>query len=424
MIVILIQIVHAVILWLLELFLYPELLIYPYLTFNKLLPYKQILDQHFPGLMFFPINFYSLGFRDPESFKVLLVITILIQSAMIYKITKSKLSVFLFTLWQPLFEGNQLWLDTFLPLFTLPAYLLIQSGNWWLSGLLLGIGIVFKQTLIPLSVFVGLLLLFKRQIRPFWIFSAFSLAPSMLTLIYFHSLGALGDFWYWTITFNLTTFAAYGRNLPTLGELIKVLSITCLAGFLFMTRPKTRQALILALVSSLETLSRFGLIHLQPAIPFLAIASANLKNQTKAAFVVIVISIVWFGYFLGKQKNILGFKYFDPDTKKIIAIIKNFTHPKDKIFLLGVQPHIYQQSRTLPSGNLFVFQFPWFLQVSGERVLAGLNNDPPKLILYNPESEIDGQYLKDYGHYLVEYTQRFYRPLDQVGSTLIYARRN
>ncbi len=53
--------IHIFITFKLIFFPYPELFIYPYLTNHGLLPYKQILDQHFPGLMFLPINFNNLG---------------------------------------------------------------------------------------------------------------------------------------------------------------------------------------------------------------------------------------------------------------------------------------------------------------------------------------------------------------------------
>ncbi|MDO8785252.1 MAG: hypothetical protein Q7J12_03455 [Syntrophales bacterium] len=55
---------HIFILTRLMFFPYPELFIYPYLTNHGLKPYSQILDQHFPGLMFFPINLDNLGMND------------------------------------------------------------------------------------------------------------------------------------------------------------------------------------------------------------------------------------------------------------------------------------------------------------------------------------------------------------------------
>lgn len=424
MIIILLQLIHSLILWKLEFFLYPELLIYPYLTTQRLQPYSQILDQHFPGLMFFPINFYSLGFQDPVSFKALLILIIILQSALIYQITKSKLSVLLFTLWQPLFEGNQLWLDTFLPLILLPAFEVFLGGHMFVTGLLLGLGVVFKQTLIPVVAYVGLVILFRRHFKKLVLFSFGALLPSILMLIYFYYQGTLADFWYWTVEFNLTVFATHGRNLPTAKEAVKVLFVGLVGLYLFLRHPRSRHPLVWGLLGSLETFSRFGLIHLQPFIPFLAVSAIFLKKSTKVAAFVIVVSLAWLIYFVVRQPNLGQYRYFDPETLKIISEIKNHTDPGDRIFLLGVQPHIYEQTQTLPPGQVFVFQFPWFLQKSGDRVLQALKSDPPKLILYNPESEIDEQFLRDYADYLVEYTVGNYQLIGEVGVTQIYARRN
>jgi len=58
--------VHLFVLTQITFFPNSEMFIYPYLTNSGLLPYKQILDQHFPGLLFLPINFDNLGMRTPK----------------------------------------------------------------------------------------------------------------------------------------------------------------------------------------------------------------------------------------------------------------------------------------------------------------------------------------------------------------------
>src|SRR3989338_3479932 len=62
----LILLTHILILSKLIYFPYPELFIYPYLTNHGLKPYSQIIDQHFPGLMFLPLNLDNLGMTTPE----------------------------------------------------------------------------------------------------------------------------------------------------------------------------------------------------------------------------------------------------------------------------------------------------------------------------------------------------------------------
>src|SRR3989337_1054294 len=96
---------------------YPEFFVYPYLTTAGWLPYRQIIDQHFPGLFFMPVNFFTLGFINPRSLKILSLLLVIFQSALIYRIAKSissrvypLIAMVTFALWQPFFSGNHLWL--------------------------------------------------------------------------------------------------------------------------------------------------------------------------------------------------------------------------------------------------------------------------------------------------------------------------
>ena len=95
-------------------FPYPELFIYPYLTNHGLKPYGQILDQHFPGLMFFPINLDNLGMNTPEGAKFWSISIVIIIHLMIFligsEIFKNRLSQLMNMLkaelvFQELFKG-------------------------------------------------------------------------------------------------------------------------------------------------------------------------------------------------------------------------------------------------------------------------------------------------------------------------------
>lgn len=418
------QLFHAVILWILEFAPYPELFIYPYLASSGFLPYRNILDQHFPGLMFFPLNFYTLGFRDPVSFKLLLILVVTLTSVWIYKISRSRLSVLFYVLWQPFFEGNQLWLDIFLPLFTLPAFYFFQSQHWLLVGFFLGLGVVFKQTLVPLVVVVGLVLLLRRKFSALAKFSFTALLPSLLMLVYLQKLGLLSDFWYWTIKFNLSVFAASGSLSPRLQDWIKLSLPLVFIALAFTKFPTSRKYAFWLLFTVIGGIARFGFIHLQPAVPFFALALGTLGRTSKPWFIFcLTLTAVWLGYFYARQNNWLQIKYFDSQNTKLVAEISRRINPGDKIFLLGVNPHIYPLTSTLPPARTFVFQFPWFINVAGDRILESLRSDPPRLVIYNPDSVIDNHYLRDYGSRLVEYIQGNYSFSSQIGPYLIYESR-
>ena len=80
----LILLVHGLLLTKLIFFPYPELFIYPYLTNHGLLPYSQILDQHFPGLMFLPLNFDNLGMTSEVSARIWLISIVLITHILLF----------------------------------------------------------------------------------------------------------------------------------------------------------------------------------------------------------------------------------------------------------------------------------------------------------------------------------------------------
>src|SRR3989344_7400218 len=63
--------IHLLLLSNLNFFPYPELFIYSYLTKQGLLPYSQIFDQHFPGIMFFPVNLATLGIDTVNEMRIL-----------------------------------------------------------------------------------------------------------------------------------------------------------------------------------------------------------------------------------------------------------------------------------------------------------------------------------------------------------------
>jgi len=425
--IIIIALIHAAILWTLNFFLYPELIIYPYLTAVGFLPYKDILDQHFPGLLFFPLNFNTLGFTTPVAFKTLLILIVISQSFLIYKIAKkignrliATLSSFSYMLWQPFFEGNQLWLDIFLPLFTLPAFWFFLGEKWITTGLFLGLAIVFKQTLVPLVAFVGLLILLKyrsKSLIPLLRFGIAAVVPSMVMLLYFDKLGILSDFWYWTVQFNLTKFAAEGSLAPRIVDLVRLtFPVFAILAAWMIVKPKYKIHLIIGwmLFTVVGGSARFGLLHFQPAIPYFSLVFGLLlyslwdSQHKKWLFVVGMIMALWMGYFYSRQRDLFQTKFYDQTTQNIVNVIEDKTDSGDKVFLLGVQPHLYYLSKTLPPGRVFVFQFPWFFKVAGDRILQGIKDDPPMLIVYDSESNIDGQYLKDYGQFLLTYIRAHY----------------
>ena len=108
----LIIITHIFLLSKLVFFPYPELFIYSYLTKIGLVPYKQIFDQHFPGIMFFPINLTTLGIDTVFEMRLLhfaiISLTQILLFVVVKKLFNSNLlalaSNILYLILQPFFE--------------------------------------------------------------------------------------------------------------------------------------------------------------------------------------------------------------------------------------------------------------------------------------------------------------------------------
>lgn len=433
--------IHAFILTRLIFFPYPELFIYPYLTNRGLIPYSQIFDQHFPGLMFLPINFENLGMTTPQAARIWSIFVIIIIHVMLFliagKIFKSKTKALfinaLFLLWQPFFEGWVLWIDNFLPLILLPAFYFLSGRKFFLTGLLLGAGIIFKQAIIPLA---GLVLIYL-----FWTSRSFKLSlkylgglfiPVGLMVIYLISIGVFTDFWFWTIIFNLTTFAKFGTKAPFFTGLVRIAAVYSPALLLpFIRQKKLAVMLLIFILGSLSgDFARFDFVHFQPSLPFVLLATAavliKLWNYKLARFAVLgyaAVALWWQGiFYYGHISDKVMF--FDSQTYRIAQKIKDNTKPQEEIFLLGPVPHLYQMSNTLPAGRIFVFQFPWFLMESENRFLTALVNNPPKLVVRDRTVVIEGNPITKYAAKLDQFVDKNYQVFDNIGVTEFLRRKD
>ncbi len=429
---ILIYLLPVIIALLREIFVYPEFLIYPYLTAMGLLPYKQILDQHFPGLMFFPVNFYSLGFTTLAGFRPVLVLTIIIQSMLVYKLTKkiagaypALLAVIFYGLWQPVWDGNILWIDSFLGIFTLLSALNFCNKKWFWTGFWLGWGIIFKQTLLPLGTIVGILIWRQAGFKKAFRYGLVLAVPSVLMLIYYYFQGSLSDFWFWTVLFNLSNYAKEGGLKPVFSTIIKLIIpvLIVLPGIL---QKNLRWLYGWGVFSVAGGISRFGLIHFQPLLPFLAIIFGLVyyKYSKKLIIVSILTSLTILIGALIRSKNWTETKFEGKQDLLVVDKIKSKVSPNDPIFILGAQPHYYALSQTRPAGSVFVFQLPWFLKLSEDRVLQAMKSDPPKLIIYDPLAGINGQNINGYAPELVKYMQDNFYLTDVVEKVNFYESRN
>ncbi|HEX6977276.1 MAG TPA: hypothetical protein VF185_02880 [Patescibacteria group bacterium] len=423
-------------------FPYPENFVYPYLTSHGLIPYKQIFDQHFPGLLFFPINFYSLGMRTPEDARFWLLATVVINHILIFllsgKLFKSKwyiLPNLLYAVFQPFFEGYVLWIDSIAPIFLLTgAYFLITKDkeelkirHYLLSGLFLGIGIVFKQIFLPIVglVFIYLFLKEKNKSKAL----AFLIFPTILTsllFIYMKGRGVWDDFWFWTVKFNATTFAKFGRKYPSVGELAKtslVFGFGLVSWVYIILKDWSHNKVVLGLFlvgGLMFAYARFDFVHLQPALPFaVLIISLFLEKVPKNKYLlkgigvwVLITGLIVIRFY---KMNVGNSVYFFGDKEaKLSQEVEKYAKPGESVFAFATTPAIYPMTNTLPSGHIFVFDFPWFMMEAQTRVLLGLESDPPKVVIKDDNAIIDGMKFIDYMQDINIYIEKKYKTVGTI----------
>ncbi|MBI2600884.1 glycosyltransferase family 39 protein [Candidatus Daviesbacteria bacterium] len=438
-------IVHALVLQRMIFFPYPEFFIYPYLTNSGLKPYSQILDQHFPGLMFLPINFDNLGMHTENQARLWLLGLVMLTHVLLFivssKVFKSRTKAlfvnFLYLVWQPFFEGWVFWIDNFIPLFTLSSFYFTYKyinenpakKYLVLGGLALGIGVVFKQTVIPLSGLLFLYLLWQtRSIKNATYYLVGLLIPTGLMAAYYVKQNTFYEFWYWTIIFNLTVYSKIGLHVDRpLGYFTRVGLVFGSSVFALLSKKKREVGLLMVFLlgSLFGAFDRLDFVHLQPALPFAIIATAMgfeaiFKRKLINVFIMLYcfVTVWWLGVF---YKGHISDRvlFFDSQTKTISEIVKKNIKPKERIFVFGAAPHLYQMSNSLPAGDIFVFPFPWFTIVSEDRILEGLKKDTPNIVVYDSSPKFNNLKITKYMSKINEYILKNYRPAESVGSVQI-----
>lgn len=428
---ILILLLQIILLARMEFVSYPEFYVFPYLTAHHFIPYSQIIDQHFPGALFFAVNLFTLGFRHPSQLKALLALVVIFQSVYIYRLVRKfgsiknpNWGVLAYAVYQPILAGNELWYDTLLPLFTLPALDLWLSGNLFACGLLIGTAIIFKQTILLLAIGVFLFTLFKKGKYPALNFLLGLVPPLLGCFYYFYRLYAFSDFWYWTVKFNFFVYPAVSALAPSFSNLVKIslpFVVTVLAIFQLRKVLFAQAAFLWAVLSSLGGLSRFDLTHVHASVAFMGILFGLWTGRThrSISFFVWTTVILFFGLSLRHYRNWGQYRFFDTSTLSLASQISRITRPEEPIFLLGVQPHIYVLSNTLPAGNQFTYQLPWYLSQTAANPLSLLQNNPPRVVVMDLTASVDGHPLSSYASGLINFVAQNYHPVSSRGSAQI-----
>jgi len=406
---------HLFLLIFLKFTAWPEMTLWPYLMTKGWLPYSNIAIAHTPLMLIDLSIFYKIFGVGILQLKIFTWLLILFFDGLIFTVVKrlwniktAFISLIFYIPWMLFYDGNGLWFDLYMGLLAFTSFYFAKQKKWFWTGIFWAFAFISKQTaiwfLIPI-IFELVQNILRRPCKdqPFKVFLWFTLGalcvlvPFILLLNTFH---LLPSFWNWAVKFGIFILPkAQGQiQLPTLKNLMaSIFPFLIFTPLILKTGKKYLNLLIWIFAGSLGAYPRFEFFHFQPAIPFLAIASAIVfmgirKNKTLLRFVVliyIICSIYLFtGFFIRNYNE--GTRFYGQDVADIVTYVKYNTEKGDKIFVLNWWDNIYALTDTIPSTDPWVPQLSWYSEVTGvqEKMIEDLKSNPPKLIIFSPYTEM------------------------------------
>lgn len=392
-------------------FPYPEMLTETYFLNSGMLPYTQINDQHFPGLFLLPVNLRTLGFDSVEKLRWLHLGLIGFTTLILYKLIGKLRWIVLFLIFFLLWEGNTLWVDSFVA----PLVLLIFYGLWskwsfrsirniFLTGILLGMILVFKQHAVVICAAAALWVLFQKISWKHWLsFVIGGILPMSFVVIYYYQLGVWPDFWFWTVVHNLTGYTSLEGRIPGFGELTRLLLLLIPAIFgLHKLGKLFWPAGLFVLASLIYLFPRFGLIHAQVGLPFLIFL---LSKRPRLYWPIMGLSLLLLARIFAKEipGKIL---FYDRSSMVTVNYVEKNVDGSKSVYVYGVNDNIYHLTNTLPPQRFWIELLRGNI-ISGveEQLIATLKVDPPQFVLVDPHAGIDGEKLSEFTPLIWQYIQ-------------------
>lgn len=393
-------------------FPYPEILTEIYFLKAGMLPYTQINDQHFPGFML-------MGVTSVDSLRIIHISLIILNFILLSRLLKKTnpvvklVSLLLYSLFLFSWEGNTLWVDSFVASFSLLGFYLLESGwtfknflTYFFSGLVFGILLAFKQHGIFLCLTAGIWVIsHKPSFGKLGWFAIGGILPMGMVMLHFSQIGVFKDFWFWTVSHNLNGYTNLEGRWPVLGETARFFSLVvpAVASALLIKKRKYMHILFLA-ASLFYIFPRFGLIHAQIALPILIYIISRKLSLT------MVVLLLFLGIFFTDRvltKDIPGKIYFyDQITQETVNYVSANVKPGKSIYVYGVNDNIYHLTQTLPPNRTWIELLKGNI-IPGveETIISTLQADPPQFILVDPVASIDGQNIREFTPLINTYLQ-------------------
>lgn len=403
-------------------FLSIEFSLYPYLVSAGLLPYKDIVDQHFPSLFF---GTFSLPFalvNSPE--KLLFILTglnlattfLLLATLKKLKADNYQLWTLIFSLLLIFFSANTLWIETFI-CFLLALVFYLNTTGGWIAGITIGAlmsQIVLMRPTLVIFLLGYYVLLVKNKV-PVFIGAVVGLAFSILYLI---SHNIVGDFYNVAIIFNRDVYVNLQSPSPSLRQIISValLAITFTA---LSVGKKSYMSTLFGLSTIILIFPRFGLEHLQAFGLVFVYFLAQLKLSKATTNLVLAICLfVGLQSWLSIYKGVYGNYFYGQDT---VSAAKQIAILEDKnIYLFGASDLIYQLAEKLPPNNYYLPSLPWYLNYGPFKTKLIDSLKYTNTIIVDPDFSVDGQKLTSSAQSVYAYIKMKYYLAGKINNLEVY----
>lgn len=403
-------------------FLSVEFSLYPYLVSAELLPYKDIVDQHFPSLFF---GSFSLPFtlvNSPEKL-LLILLGINLATTILMTATLKKLKVPDYQIWTlsfslllVYFSANTLWIETFICFFLATAFYLnttVSATAGITAGVLISQIVLMRPTL---AIFIlGYFIFLVKSKIPMLVGGIVGMAVSTYYLI---SHNLVGDFYNIAIIFNRDVYANLQSPPPPLRQ---ILSVTFLA-VVFATFTISKRNFVSAPLG-LSTIAlifpRFGLEHLQVFGLVFVYLLAQLKLSKAITNLVFAICLlVGLQSWLSVYKGVYGNYFYSQDT---VSAAKQIAVLEDKnIYLFGASDLIYHLAEKLPPNNYYLPSLPWYLNYDPFKTQLINSLKSTNTVIVDPEFSVDGQKLISTAQSVYTYIKMNYYLAGKINNLEVY----
>ena len=412
---------HTALIFLRGYFLSTEFTLYPYLTANGLLPYKDLIDQHFPVLFFGPISLPYVLSTNPYPLLVVFLSVLVITDILLflslekYKVPKPFIWTVLFILTSVYFSGYILWVETFVNLL-LSLFLYFSTSKRKLYLFFVGIAlsqiVLLRPTALP-----GLLLLLLSLNYPI---SPLVLVGGSLGIIIplLHLLknNLINDFYNLAFIFNSQVYPKLATLLPVKREILKLITFSVTPVF-YLVKEKKFLHLITLLCFTFLSFPRFGFEHLQPFF-LLSIFFWAITVKKIHLLVPILIIILFLLNLTSAAKYHYGNFFLSPEIRMTGETLKEV--PEKYVYIFGAPDLLYPLADKLPPLSTYLPSLPWYHQTPqfSQRIINNLMQAKPP-ILVDDKSSIDGRKLID-NNPIWEYIKTNYSPAEKIGVYILY----